>query len=278
MPNTVTQDKSEWEEEVGRQRALQISYNNLKTDQDQLQKNYDSVVQDRVRLQKRVEALTKEKDDLQKKFQVTQGKSQQMMEMMMSYNRYENLTRKWNELQTSYSSLTIEQHQLQARHSILKMERDQLQKSYNNMVEDRGQLQKRLEDMTKNRDDLQRKSVGCLGEWMYFNGSLYYISSNKKSWQESRNDCLQRGADLVIINSKEEQNMSTWLRSAKFNKSQNFWNVLSQSNYWAAFEPNGFSQRDEDCAEIKNFHFQNAWNDESCDLERVWICEKKLAT
>lgn len=71
----------------------------------------------------------------------------------------ENLTRKWNELQTSYRSLTIE-HQLQTMHSILKMERDQLQKSYNNMVEDRGQLQKRLEDMTKNRDDLQRKSVG----------------------------------------------------------------------------------------------------------------------
>lgn len=69
MPNTVNQDKSEWEEEVGRQRALQISYNNLKTEQDQLQKNYDSVVQDRVQLQKKVEALTKEKDDLQKKFQ-----------------------------------------------------------------------------------------------------------------------------------------------------------------------------------------------------------------
>ncbi|XP_042072423.1 C-type lectin domain family 12 member B-like [Haplochromis burtoni] len=138
-------------------------------------------------------------------FLFTQGKSQQTIEMMMSYNRYENLTRKWNELQTSYRSLTIEQHQLQTMHSILKMERDQLQKSYNNMVEDRGQLQKRLEDMTKNRDDLQRKSVGCLREWMHFNGSLYYISSNKKFWQESRNDCLQRGADLVIINSKEEQ-------------------------------------------------------------------------
>ncbi len=43
------------------------------------------------------------------------------------------------------------------------------------------------------------------GGWVRFNNSLYYISSLKKSWQESRNDCLQRGADLVIINSKKEQ-------------------------------------------------------------------------
>lgn len=40
--------------------------------------------------------------------------------------------------------------------------------------------------------------------WVYFHRSLYYISSMKKSWQDSRDDCLQRGADLVIINSKEE--------------------------------------------------------------------------
>lgn len=42
-------------------------------------------------------------------------------------------------------------------------------------------------------------------EWKYFAGSLYYISSTEKSWQESRNDCLQKGADLVIINNHEEQ-------------------------------------------------------------------------
>lgn len=48
MPNTVTKDKFQMEEEVGRQRALQTSYNNLKTERDQLQK--------------RVEDLTKEKE------------------------------------------------------------------------------------------------------------------------------------------------------------------------------------------------------------------------
>uniref|UniRef100_A0A3Q3M3Q3 CD209 antigen-like protein A n=1 Tax=Labrus bergylta TaxID=56723 RepID=A0A3Q3M3Q3_9LABR len=41
--------------------------------------------------------------------------------------------------------------------------------------------------------------------WVYFRSSLYFISSLKKPWQESRVDCLQQGADLVIINSREEQ-------------------------------------------------------------------------
>lgn len=41
--------------------------------------------------------------------------------------------------------------------------------------------------------------------WVYFNHSFYYISSIGKSWQEGRDDCQQRDADLIIINNKEEQ-------------------------------------------------------------------------
>ncbi len=34
---------------------------------------------------------------------------------------------------------------------------------------------------------------------------LFYISSERKSWSWSRRYCQQRGADLVIINSRKEQ-------------------------------------------------------------------------
>uniref|UniRef100_I3JGX3 C-type lectin domain-containing protein n=1 Tax=Oreochromis niloticus TaxID=8128 RepID=I3JGX3_ORENI len=62
--------------------------------------------------------------------------------------------------------------------------------------------------------------------WLYFNHSLYYVSSTKNTWNDSREDCLQRGADLVIINSREEQNFirefkkRTWIGLTDAEKEQ----------------------------------------------------------
>lgn len=41
--------------------------------------------------------------------------------------------------------------------------------------------------------------------WFHFQKSLYYISSLKNTWRLSRKYCLQKGADLTIINSRAEQ-------------------------------------------------------------------------
>lgn len=38
-----------------------------------------------------------------------------------------------------------------------------------------------------------------------FASSCYYISAQRRSWDNSRQYCLQNGADLVIINSTQEQ-------------------------------------------------------------------------
>lgn len=41
--------------------------------------------------------------------------------------------------------------------------------------------------------------------WKYFQGHLYLVSIGNKTWQESQEDCHQRGAELLIISNKEEQ-------------------------------------------------------------------------
>ncbi|XP_055765961.1 CD209 antigen-like [Salvelinus fontinalis] len=88
-------------------------------------------------------------------------------------------------------------------------ERDQLQTRYNNVTKERDQLQTRYNNLTKEKGHIQAKlfviEQHCQEGWRYFDSSLYFLSTEEKTWEKSRQDCQGRGADLVIINSREEQ-------------------------------------------------------------------------
>ncbi|XP_032420206.1 CD209 antigen-like protein E isoform X1 [Xiphophorus hellerii] len=122
--------------------------------------------------------------------------------------------------------------------------------------------------------------------WVRFHSSVYYISFNRNTWQQSRRFCLQQGADLVIINTKEEQdftrqfNRLTWLGLHNKTKTGNWTWVdgtpLTKS-YWGPGEPNGFEGKMENCVEIRFFELENSWNDIPCGDENYWICEKEVA-
>uniref|UniRef100_A0A4W5KS41 C-type lectin domain-containing protein n=1 Tax=Hucho hucho TaxID=62062 RepID=A0A4W5KS41_9TELE len=105
---------------------------------------------------------------------------------------------------------STERDQLQTSYNTLTKERDQLQTSYNTMTKERDQLQTSYNTMTKERDQLQTERDFLSGRltnlsWQKFESSWYFLSNESKTWNESRKDCLERGADLVIINSDNEQ-------------------------------------------------------------------------
>ena len=50
--------------------------------------------------------------------------------------------------------------------------------------------------------------------------------------------------------------------------------VFCGFSYWSPGEPNGVPDRDEDCAEVKDYYLTDSWNDEPCGLKRSWICER----
>ncbi|XP_076874374.1 uncharacterized protein LOC143524166 [Brachyhypopomus gauderio] len=164
-----------------------------------------------------------------------------------------------DQLQTSYNNLTIERDQLQTSNNNLTIERDQLQTSNNNLTIERDQLQTRNYNLTIERESVQRdrdriqlrlSEIDKATEqgWMCFNSSFYYISTEVKNWNESRQDCRERGADLVIINSREEQNFVSMMSGDKqvwiglTNTNQDWkWvdGTALMTDYWRTGEPNG---------------------------------------
>ncbi|KAF5891747.1 antigen like protein, partial [Clarias magur] len=117
----------------------------------------------------------------------------------------------------TFSTMTTENKQLQISNINLISQKDQLQISNNNLINQRNQLQISNNDLIKRKDQLEKENEGLQNKltridaytflgWSYFNSSFYYISTNYKPWNDSRQDCLHMGADLVIINSMDEEN------------------------------------------------------------------------
>uniref|UniRef100_A0A673Y8W3 CD209 antigen-like protein E n=1 Tax=Salmo trutta TaxID=8032 RepID=A0A673Y8W3_SALTR len=185
---------------------------------------------------------------------------------------YSLLIKERDQLRTSYNNLTKERDQLQTCNNNLTKERDQLQTLYNTLTKERAQLQ-------ADRDPLSNWS------WQKFESSWYFLSTETKTWEESREDCLKRGADLVIINSDKEQEFL-------FNLKKRVWIGLTDSvteatwiwvdgttlttGYWYNPQPdNAGPTGEEDCVEIQQDQRPlKAWNDLSCDSKLNWICEK----
>ncbi|KAF5891820.1 antigen like protein, partial [Clarias magur] len=93
------------------------------------------------------------------------------------------------------------------KHNILYTENSQLQTICNNLIIERDQLQRERDGCRRTLDDLYKGRC--------FSSSLYFISNEYKNWTESREDCRDRGADLVIINSTEEQEFINTLVSSR---------------------------------------------------------------
>ncbi|RXN20656.1 CD209 antigen-like protein [Labeo rohita] len=75
-------------------------------------------------------------------------------------------------------------------------------------TQERQQLIFKNKNLTNQRDQLRNNSQIHDG-WICYQSTCYYISKEMKNWNESRQDCLNRGADLIIINNRQEQDFVT---------------------------------------------------------------------
>ncbi|XP_031670490.1 C-type lectin domain family 4 member M-like [Oncorhynchus kisutch] len=238
--------------DIGHQ--LQSSYNILTKEIDQLQTSYNN--------------LTKERDQLQSSYNI--------------------LTKERDQLQTSCNNLTKERDQLQSSYNNLTKERDKLQSSYNNLTKDRDQLQTERDFLSRRSSNLKQT---CPEGWQKFESSWYFLSTETKTWKESREDCLERGADLVMINSDKEQEFLFKLKKTVWigltdSVTEATWRwvdgtPLTTPRYWSPHQPDNGDGKpeygEEDYVQIRNNQSPlEAWYDISCGIKLGWICEKVL--
>ncbi|KAM9335515.1 uncharacterized protein ABDE67_020502 [Symphorus nematophorus] len=192
-------------------------------------------------------------------------------EMTEELERHKNLPLSW--IQTLFEGLQT-----------LAKERNLTNAGENEMTEE-------LEGQKKN---LCEQGKTCPIGWRMFNCSCYLPSSESGTWDEGRTDCRNRGADLVVIDSHEEQvflsailseltNKHAWIGLSDREK-EGTWEWIDGSptskgpTYWEKDQPDngGGDPRfpDEDCAYMYTSSRYTLWNDRPCENSWGWICEK----
>ncbi|XP_045910090.1 CD209 antigen-like protein E isoform X2 [Micropterus dolomieu] len=173
---------------------------------------------------------------------------------------------------------------------------ERLQASVNmssSLTQERDLLNISLVEMTRDLNKLQKPS--CPVGWRMFSCACYFLSNESGSWEKGREDCKTRGADLVVINSSEEQKflsnftkeeIMAWIGLTDRIKEGTWMWIngaplsLQPFQYWRSGQPdnNGGhrSLGEEDCAHIIYGGEENNWNDLSCETDMRWICEKMV--
>ncbi|XP_038856247.1 fibronectin-like isoform X4 [Salvelinus namaycush] len=230
---------------------------------------------------------TAERDQLQNSLNTRTTERDQLQ------NSLNTRTTERDQLQNSLNTRTTERDQLQNSLNTRTTERDQLQNSLNTRATEVDKLKKSLNTTTMERDQLQKEierlnwenKRSCPEGWRRFGSSCYYLSTEGKSWEKSRQDCLERGADLVIINSEEEQTFINGFESVKWvwigltdSVTEGTWKwvdgtPLTTPRFWWSGEPGGGVG--ENCVEIYYISSgQGVWRDYDCSFSQQWICEK----
>ncbi|XP_057177781.1 CD209 antigen-like protein B isoform X1 [Triplophysa rosa] len=251
----------------------------LLEEKDQLLTKYTNITEERDQLLTKHINITEERDQLLTKHINLSKEKKQLL------TKYINLSKEKKQLLTKYTNITEERDQLLTKYINLSKEKKQLLTKYTNITEETAELRVKYNNVTKLSEQQNQEKNELWAHlhdgWIYYEFSLYFISSEKKNWTESRRYCRVRGADLIIINNKEEQEFvlnvtggeEAWIGLSDSDE-EGRWEWVDGStltySFWGLREPNGGTR--ENCVES----YRSGWNDNSCNKIKKWICERNI--
>ncbi|XP_051560247.1 CD209 antigen-like isoform X3 [Myxocyprinus asiaticus] len=203
-------------------------------------------------------------------------------EIKLNYkNMVEEFNKTLNRMQVNYSDLIIAKDRLQSSFNSLNQTNLELETSINSLTAEKNQLQRNYDSLNQKKLEVEAELMKKNSQRVKANGwHWYFISSEEKSWSDSRQFCRDHGGDLVIINSEEEQRFissfkkNVWIGLSDIEKEGKMkWvdNSPLKKGFWMVNEPNN-ADGSEDCVEIiPSLPPQNNWNDLQCSAKKRWI-------
>lgn len=182
-----------------------------------------------------------------------------------------------NELQERFNALTADKN-------LLEDTNNRLNNRIMLLEEDVKRLQINIRELSTSVS-----SQGCPSGWREIDSRCYFLSTETKTWDDSRRDCKSKNADLVVINGEQEQRAIYQLDGDVYLL---FWIGLHCTNgkfhwvdgsaltirFWQDGQPSDSGPNNpEDCVEM--YHHNpplSSWNDAPCAAKRRWMCERTL--
>ncbi|XP_074540542.1 early activation antigen CD69 isoform X2 [Halichoeres trimaculatus] len=116
----------------------------------------------------------------------------------------------------------------------------------------------------------------CADGWLTFGRSCFYLSTFRRSWDESQRDCSSRGGSLAVISSPDIQSYLTMKGNVKYwiglRHNGLTWRWVNNTelgqSYWADFTSDG------DCGFLNSGGPpEKNWMKASCQASAYFICQ-----
>ncbi|XP_034747469.1 CD209 antigen-like protein E isoform X9 [Etheostoma cragini] len=192
--------------------------------------------------------------------------------------RYTLLQTRYDQLRNNNTQLQDEVKQLKDRTEVtlLQTRYDQLSNNYTQLQDEVKQLKDRIEVLKV-----------CHDGWTRFGCSCYFKSKEKKDWGDSRDDSEKRGADLVVIDNKEEQKFVSELSNGgeswiglRYDGKEWRWvdgSPLTETFWGPGLPRYGRNQpRNWSWYPVACCDQQGKWTQSYHSDYKTWICEKKI--